>query len=244
MPGWIHRMDRVVYLSERADFDGFFDHWIAKVVGYRGRRVIPNGVDPDRRGGTPEGFREKHGIAPRQTMFLCVANYSRRKDQGFAARAFRAAGLPDAVMVFIGSEFNADARRFMAEDDALALERKPGRVLWLEGVGSEATLDAFAACDVFVLSADHEAQPIVLLEAMREGKPWIAREAGCIPELPGGLCVKTERAMAGQMARLAREPEIRTKLGAEGRAAVETRYNHDRYMKAYGDLVAELCDVA
>jgi glycosyltransferase involved in cell wall biosynthesis len=240
MFAWIHRMDRTVYLSEKADLRGFLDHWIAKAVHYEGRRVIPNGVDPDLRGTNPDGFRKAHGIAENQTVFLCVANYSRRKDQGYAARAFRAAAIPNAVLIFIGSEFNSDSARFQEEDGRLSDREKPGRIIWLEKIDRSTTLDAFAACDIFVISSDHEAQPIALLEAMRESKSWIARDSGCISEMPGGVYVHTEGEMAEQMIHLASNQNLRTALGRQGRLAVEQTYNRQHYLDSYCKLVSEV----
>lgn len=240
MAFWLRKLDRCVYLSGRMDFQGFFDHWIARAVGYQGRRVIPNGVDLEVRGSDPAAFRLRIGIPEASIMFLCVANYSRGKDQGYAARAFRAANLPDAVLVFIGSEFNADSSRFQAEDADLPEERRSGHIVWLEKQSREDTLNAFASCDAFVLSSGGEAQPIALLEAMRESKPWIAREAGCIADMPGGVCVRSEPEMTRQMIRIAGDAGIRSKLGGEGRRAVETTFNVHHYVDSYCALVTEL----
>jgi glycosyltransferase involved in cell wall biosynthesis len=237
---WIKKIDRIVYLSDRRDFRGFCDHWIARTLNYEGSRVIPNGVDPDLRGTNPDGFRMDNGIAEHQTVFLCVANYSRRKDQGYAARAFRTAAIPNAVLIFIGSEFNTDSARFQEEDGRLPDHEKLGRIIWLEKIDRRTTLDAFAACDVFVISSDHEAQPIALLEAMRETKSWIARDSGCVSEMPGGVCVHTEGEMAEQMIHLANDQNLRTVLGKQGRKAVEETYNRKHYIDAYCRLVSEV----
>jgi glycosyltransferase involved in cell wall biosynthesis len=240
MIGWMRRFDRIVYLSEQADFRGFYDHLIAKAIGYKGRRVIPNGIDPDRRGIPASGFREKHGIPAGAFLLLCVANYSPRKDQGYACRAFRKAAIPGSVLVFIGSDFNQFSRGFQERDFVASDPSAPGKVIWLEKQDRQSTLDAFAACDTFILSANHEAQPISLLEAMRESKPWIARKAGCIHLMEGGICVKSEVRMAAAIQRLAEDVELRERLGKEGSSAVATSYNRDAYIAAYQNLVEEL----
>lgn len=237
---WIRKIDRIVYLSDRADLRGFCDHWIAKALNHRGRRVIPNGVDPILKGANPDAFRRHHQISKDQIVFLCVANYSRRKAQNYAARAFRAAGISDAVMIFIGSEFNTDSIRFQEEDQRSLNYDKSGRIIWLEKIDRNTTLDAFAACDVFVISSDHEAQPIALLEAMRESKPWIARDSGCISEMPGGVCVHTEAEMSRKMTLLAAQPAFRHQLGSRGREAVEGTYNRQHYIDSYCSLISEL----
>jgi glycosyltransferase involved in cell wall biosynthesis len=237
---WIHKFDRVVYLSEQADLFGFLDHRIAKIVNFKGRRVIPNGVDPKIHGREPSSFRARYGIPSDCFLFVCVANYSRRKNQGFAARSFRLSGLSNSYLVFIGSDFNIHSDQFQAADNALPENQKIGKILWLEKLTRDETLNAIAACDAFVLSANHEAQPIVLLEAMRDSKPWIARKAGCISEMPGGLTIRTELEMAMNMRQLHANPDQIIALGQQGRSAVEKIYNHFSYKQKYIDLVNEV----
>jgi glycosyltransferase involved in cell wall biosynthesis len=240
MPFLLKRIDRTVFLSERADFRGFYDHFLAKLARHPGRRVIPNGVDPEDRGMNPTGFRNKFGIPAEAMMFVCVANYSRRKDQGFAARSFRQAAIPGSVLVFIGSEFNEWTTIFQAEDKASTSQARVERILWLENQDRPATLDAVAAADVFVLSANHEAQPIALLEAMREAKPWIARDAGCIREMPGGICIRSEAEMSAAMKEIAADPALRKKLGGKGSTAVDEIYNREIYQNSYCKLIEEI----
>lgn len=237
---WMRRFDRIVYLSEQADLRGFYDHLIAKVAGYRGRRVIPNGVDIAERGDPQSDFRQIHGIPDDAFMLLCVANYSTRKDQAYAVRAFRKAAVEGSVLVFIGSEFNEHARRFQAADEASMTTPPVGRIIWLEKQSRESTVNAYAVCDCCVLSAYHEAQPISLLEAMREGKPWIARKAGCIATMEGGICVDTTESMASAIRLLADDEATRKRLGEEGSYAVATRYNRQAYFESYRKLIGEL----
>lgn len=237
---WIHRFDRVVYLSKTVDFRAFYDHWIAIRAGYSGRRIIPNGVNPNELGESPAIFREQHSIPADAFLLLCVANYSPRKDQGYAVRAFRAAAIRNSVLVFIGSRFNEHSDQFRKVDRIHAESAAPGTVIWLENQTRKATLDAMAACDVFLLSASHEAQPIVLLEAMREGKPWIARDAGCISSLEGGVCVGSESEMSQAILRLNKDSSLCKRLGNVGRTAIESRYNRQAYTDNYISLVEEI----
>ena len=237
---WLKKIDRVVYLSDRRDWKAFYDHLLASFIAYPGIRVIPNGVDSEARAPVSDRFRELIGVQKESFLLLCVANYSRRKDQGFAARAFRQAGITNATLVFIGSDFNEWSDKFQSEDIAWLHVRTSGKIIWLEKLDRETTLGAFAECDAFVLSADHEAQPIALLEAMREKKPWIARDAGCISEMPGGLCVHSEKEMARSIKLLTADPNLRESLGREGRRAIEQLYNRESYNSSYIRLIEEV----
>jgi glycosyltransferase involved in cell wall biosynthesis len=237
---WLKKIDRVVYLSERKDWKAFYDHLLASLIAHSGIEVIPNGVVLEAKGVASARFRESIGVPKESFLFLCVANYSRRKDQGFAVRAFRRAGIINATLVFIGSDFNEWSDKFQREDTATLNGRSSGRIIWLAKLDREATLAAFAECDAFVLSADHEGQPIALLEAMRELKPWIARDAGCISEMPGGVCVHSVAEMADKMRKITSDRELREALAREGRFSIEKIYNLESHNSSYIHLIKEL----
>ena len=242
MCGWIFQFDRVVYLSESSDLGAFLDHSLAKCLGYRGRSVIPNGVELSEVASAPLKFRIDFDIGTKQIVFLYVSNYNYLKNQVFALRSFRMAAIPNSVLIFIGSEFNELSKQFQNEDGFVGKNNHPGRVIWLEKQDRETTLNAIATCDVFILSSRSEAQPVALLEAMREAKPWIACNVGCICDIPGGECVRTEEEMAQQMIHLAGDQNLRTTLGIKGREAVEVTYNRQHYINAYCRLVSEVTE--
>lgn len=237
---WLKKIDRVVYLSDRRDWKAFYDHLLASFIAHSGIRVIPNGVDPMVKAPVSHQIRECLGVTKESLLFLCVANYSRRKDQGFAVRAFRQAGITNATLIFIGSDFNEWSDKFRSEDLTTLHGNSSGQIIWLEKLDRETTLGAFSECDAFVLSADHEAQPIALLEAMREKKPWIARDAGCISEMPGGICVHSEKEMARSIKLLSADPNLRESLGKEGRFSIEQIYNLELYKSSYINLINQL----
>lgn len=239
MFSWLKKIDRLVVLSAHPDLRAFYDHTLANIVNHPGVRTIPNGVDLSYSNVSPRlgRFRQSIGVPPQSMLFLCVANYCLRKDQGFAARAFRQAAIPNSILVFIGSEFNDSSAVFQTADAPWALPEAPGKIVWLEKQSRETTLDALADCDVFVLSAYWEAQPIAILEAMAEHKPWVARKAGCIAEMPGGFCVSSVKGMAQAMKILAQESHLRLQLGRLGREAVEKFHNRKMYSESICKLV-------
>jgi len=240
---WIRKIDRWVFLSPHADLLAFYDHWLAKRARHPGITVIPNGVDMPDNLLSSSAFRHKHGIPAKAIFFLCIANYCDRKDQGYAVRAFRHAEIPNSHLVFIGSEFNASSNLFQQQDVKIAASSPPGTVHWLEKISRSETLDALSDCDVVVLSANQEALPFVLLEAMAYQKAWVARRAGCIQRLPGGICVHSEKQMAKAMQLLASQPDQKKRLGLEGRISVENHFSRKQYAKRYCDLVRDVVDV-
>lgn len=237
---WLKRIDRVVFLSSRKDFNGFFDHLLSKIALHRGGCIIPNGIDPNVRCNDPDGFRDAYDINRDAFVFICVANYSRRKDQAFAAKAFREAAIPGSILVFIGSEFNEYSDAYQKDDQLRYNGTRAERILWLEKLDRETTLNAIGSANAFVLSSNHEAQPIALLEAMREEKPWIARSAGCISEMPGGICVQTISEMSRAMIDLATNSRKCIYLGKVGKNSVDKIYNIKTYLKSYVKIIEEI----
>lgn len=238
LPWRLRQFDKVVFLSHKTDWGRFFDARIARFTGARNIAIIPNGVPelPD----TPPGvFRQRHGIGT-GLMFLCIANYTGRKNQERALRAFAEAALPEATLVLIGSELGDYGRRMVGLWQELQAAGAGGRVLFLEGLERNETLATLQDCDVKVLAADAETQPIVLLEAMAASKPFISTNTGCVEEFKGGIIVRDAGEMAKAMRRLAASPLERKRLGLEGRKDYEANYSLERTSKMWIQLLEDI----
>jgi len=235
---WARQIDRWVFLHAKSDLDSFFDLWLAQRIKHPGIRVIPNGVPPQG-GGNRERFRKTLGIDPSAIVLLMVGYYSKGKDQGFALQSFLKAALPRAVLVFIGTEFNEFSDHFQSL--ASPTPKEPtSRVIWLERQTRAFTLDAFAGCDIYLSSSYLETQPISILEAMREGVPWIARNAGSISDCPGGVVITSSDEMAAQICKLADNPDLRHRLGQAGRLAISQKYSQQRFSDEYAAMIDDL----
>ena len=125
----------------------------------------------------------------------------------------------------------------------------------LAGHLSDAELEAaYRACDVFCLpSVDRaEAFGLVLLEAMRAGKPVLASD---IPGSGVGTVVVAEEtglkvpprdaaALARALRRFARDVDLRQRLGAAGRTRWEHEYRIDAITQRWTALYRELLDAS
>lgn len=113
----------------------------------------------------------------------------------------------------------------------------------LTGYVPEARLRSlYSGCDVFVLPAvvdargDTEGLGVVLIEALRFGRPVVASDLGGIRDIvePGRSGVRVPPgdpdALAAAILRLARDPEEARRLGREGRALAERRFGWDRIL--------------
>jgi glycosyltransferase involved in cell wall biosynthesis len=234
LPGMMKAAKKLIFLSERKDNGRFFDHRLAALLGHPGIEVIPNSFDENEFRIPRGNFRERHGIARNEKMFLCVANYSERKNQIMALESFHEADLADSTLVFIGSELNHYSTKLKESERLQGAGQKTRRVLVLHGLSREETIQAYVDSNCFVLPAKAETQPIVLLEAMAAGIPWVSTDTGCVSEMPGGLVVRSRAEMSKAMRRIAEQADFATatayvgtgeRTGEFTRKAVVTRFH-------------------
>jgi glycosyltransferase involved in cell wall biosynthesis len=106
----------------------------------------------------------------------------------------------------------------------------------------------YAAFDTLILPSVNEGTPVSAMEALAAGRPVVATRVGGIPDVvedgeDGYLAEPGETAqLAEQLARLARDPELRERMGEHGRARVIDRYAVERLLddvdRLYRSLLA------
>jgi glycosyltransferase involved in cell wall biosynthesis len=97
-------------------------------------------------------------------------------------------------------------------------------------------IGAYQQADVFVMPSEIEAAPVVLLEAMAAGLPWVSFEVGNVAELSGGIVVQNEAQMREAILTLQHSPTLRQQLSAAGRAQAVERYDWKQVAKQYQQL--------
>ena len=157
-----------------------------------------------------------------------------------------------AILAALGADVGGVAvRGVVAGDGSLAESTKAlaaargldGRVSFLGHVDDGAAV--VAALDVLVVPSDHEGHPMVVLEAMRAGIPVAATRVGGLPEmLPDDDFLPPPDdvdALAGAVARLVADPDLRRRRGARLRdvflRTFSVRTTADRVLEVYDDAV-------
>jgi glycosyltransferase involved in cell wall biosynthesis len=169
-----------------------------------------------------------------------VANYEPLKDQPFALEAYLESNPGEAVLVFIGGELNDYARHLQRQYLFRSRSERWDRVMFLENLGPGMLAAAYRAADIFLCSSRTETQPLVLLDAMAAGVPFISTDVGCVAQLPGGVVVRSQREMADRIIELRSDKLRRQELGNAGRAAVDRYYNWKHVVTCYDNLLRTL----
>jgi glycosyltransferase involved in cell wall biosynthesis len=201
-------------------------------------RLIPNGIPLDRftPGEGDPGLRARLGVPAGALVVGTVGSLRPVKNFHRLLDACAAAREVHLLVIGDGEDRPALERRAAAPDLA-------GRVHFAGYQTDPAPW--YRAMDLFALSSDSEQMPLCLVEAMASGLPVAATDVGDVramlpaEQLPflapldgGG----TAGALGGRIAALARDPEIRRRLGTLNRRRAEERFAFAAMCAAYREV--------
>ena len=198
---------------------------------------LPNGVDCAKfTTGDGAAFRARHGIPAGALLALNISRIDTQKNQLLLLEAFARfhREQPEAHLILIGPEtqpaYAGKLREFVTANGL------GGRVKLLPGMRNDnpELIQAFHACDVFVLPSMHEPFGIVVLEAWSAGKPVIVSRVGGLqalvrdgetgfffdPNAPDAAA-----SLAARLGTLAGSPALRKQLGEAGRGEALACYD-------------------
>jgi glycosyltransferase involved in cell wall biosynthesis len=233
LPEYLRRYDAVVYHSA-----GYRDKQFGDRHGIKHYRVIPNGIDSREFCEPIEDFRRAHGIRT-PYMILSVGDHFRNKGHARLLEAFAAMQRDDVTLVIIGRDFAPVGRGCWRHCRSVA-GRSGARVLVLPNAPRDHVVGAFHSADVFWSGSHIEVFPLVILEAMGVGVPFVAFPAGNIAELPGGCVVTSAAEMATETRTLLNGATLRQRLGDIGREEQRRHYSWDAVTHQWEGLYQDL----
>lgn len=195
--------------------------------------VCPLGVDADRYVPAPP-----HPAA-RPFKVLCVGRLTPAKGQRIlidACAALAAQGR-DFRLVLVGA--GPDEADLKA---AVAAHGLGERVEFTGPLNQAQVRARYADADAFALPSFSEGVPVVLMEAMASGVPCVTTRITGIPELihdgeHGLLVTPSDTAqLAGALARLMDDPQLRARIAAAGRAKVRETHDLQRNVARLADI--------
>jgi glycosyltransferase involved in cell wall biosynthesis len=175
-------------------------------------QIIPNGVDVNYFTPAPVNIRDPN----REPTLIHVSNFSRVKRVHDIITAFAMASIPDmSRLIMVGN--GPDYESAISKARSLGVERR------VNFVGSQKDVRRFLwHSDVLVMASEFETGPLVLLEAMACGLPWITTPFGLATSMPENECglvvpPKSPEELAVAMAHLINDPDRCRLMGLRGR---------------------------
>ncbi len=207
--------------------------------------VIHNGIDTEQyRKTEATDALLRHGVDPTRPYVLFVGRITRQKGIIHLVNAVPYLDPALQVVLCAGAPDTEQIGREMAERVAAVSAGRPG-VIWIqEMLPRSEVIQLYSHATVFCCPSVYEPFGIINLEAMACETPVVASNVGGIPEvvIPGqtGLLVDLElkpgtfdpvdpeafsRALADAINRIARDPELRQRMGKRGREHVERAFS-------------------
>ena len=228
--------------------DSMTEQALAAGVGRREQfQTVYSGMDVDSFLNPPRGrdeIRRELGLKDHEVAFGTVARLFERKghDDLLAAAPEILKANPNVRFVWIGDGLLRD--RLIAETQRLGIRHA---VHFAGLVPPQKIPELLGALDAVVHPSLREGLARVLPQALLVGRPVIsydvdgAREV-CLPETGILLKPRDIPGMADAILTLASDPELRRKLGAEGRRRFADQFRHETMTQQLRSLYARLLD--
>jgi glycosyltransferase involved in cell wall biosynthesis len=223
--------------------DELVEHGIAPSEKFA---IIRLGIPLDERLGDETAdldYRTLYGIGADAFVVGWVGRMTGVKDTGAVLEIVRAArerGV-DAVLCMVGDGPDRERLEQLAHDLGIA------RSTFFVGYQTDVA-GYYRLFDAFLLPSVNEGTPVSAIEALASGTPVVATRVGGVPDVVrdgiDGYLVEAgdTEAAADRLAELARDPELRARLGAAGNAHVRERYSVERLVddvdRLYRSLLA------
>jgi glycosyltransferase involved in cell wall biosynthesis len=190
-------------------------------------------------------FRHLYGIPPERFVVGWIGRMTaikRVEDVLLAFRDLRARGI-DATLCLVGDG-----------PDRVSIERRAyalGIARHILSVGYQRDVAPYYAfLDALLLPSANEGTPVVAIESLAARRPVVATRVGGVPDVvmdgTDGFLVPVGdvNGMVDALERLARDPELRARMGEAGSARVVPRYRVERLVDDIDALYRELLGAA
>lgn len=231
LPGLLCQLDGLIFLAAEGCDSRFDDLKLARRFGLR-FYIVPNALSLSALDILNRPIVERKA----RHQLIAVGAYDWQKGHDFVLRTYARSAAKNRIPLKIFgqsySSFTTRLRRLVRE---LGIEE--GWVSFHEGISGVELLEECGR-SVALLSGSHtECQPLVLLDVMAAGTPFVARRSGCIPFLFGGVAVNSEIQAAHAIDRLLADECQWKRLSEAGRAYVTTKSHPASVSKYLADAL-------
>lgn len=228
LPAVLEAYDRVVHLSE-----DYRDAQFSRQHGLTNSVVIGNAASEEEFLQPSESFRKKFGIETPHFV-ITVANHYHGKGHNHLLQWFAELKRSDVTLAIIGNRIHGGCW----EECVNAAKTLPN-VRFFEDLPREDVVSAFKDADFFWFGSEVECFPLVILEAMAAGTPWLSTNVGNVAELAGGW-VSDVKQMALKADTLLDSRTLRSHLGRQGKQQWKAKYTWQHIVDQYEKLYLEV----
>jgi glycosyltransferase involved in cell wall biosynthesis len=181
----LSQLDAIIFLSDCCDIDRFADVTIAKKTGIN-YSVIPNSLSRN----LLDFLKGGCGHSTPRDRLISVGSYDWQKGHDFVLRAYAKSDYKNKMPLHFFGQQNT-AYLGLLKKIATKYGLNSDFVHFHTGVSGNDLLHEYCKSALFISGSHTECQPLVILDAMGTGTPFIARSTGCISSMSGGVPVNS-----------------------------------------------------
>lgn len=204
--------------------------------------VIANGIDLSRFESAPAiDFLQEFGVPANRCCIGVIGRYHPVKGHLYFLDVFAAVLKKLAEQGASAHLFYIGEGDLRADIEARISERKLGENVTLTGFRNDVPA-VLSALDLVAVPSELEGLPMVVLEAMSQGKPVVAHDVGGIrdvisdPGLGRVVSAQDQSAMTAQLVELASSAELRQQIGSNAKEKIQHSYDAKKTLAAYEAL--------
>jgi len=159
-------------------------------------------------------------------------------------------GQRDFTAIFICTTVNFRPAHVLRTRHAAAITKTPFPAKLFLDIPRSDTIQAFREADLFAFPSEVEVAPLVILETMAVGTPWVGLNVGNLPTLEGGKIVRGERKKEGRwvystemheefqnhMLDILNDDDLNKRLGEDAILQVVDQFNWENIKHKYHEI--------
>lgn len=180
------QLDGLIFLAEEGCDSRFDDLRLARSLGIP-FHIVPNALSP----AALDVLRRATVGRESREQLIAIGSYDWLKGHDFVLNAYAFSCAKNRIPLKIFGQMYSPFTNKLRQQ-AAKLGIKDDYISFHEGVSGAALLEECSRSIMLLSGSQTECQPLVLLDSMAAGTPFVARSTGCITSLSGGVGVRTE----------------------------------------------------